>query len=75
MKPQIDRKRHLFKAITWRIIASLTSFFLAWGITGNIKAGLSIGLADVVIKFILYYLHERAWYNYDWGVHKKKDKK
>ena len=71
-KPTIDKKRHLFKAITWRIIASLTSFFLAWGVTGNIKAGLSIGAADVVIKFILYYLHERAWYKSDFGVIKKK---
>jgi len=75
MKPNIDRKRHLFKAITWRIIASLTSFFLAWGVTGNIKAGLSIGAADVVIKFILYYIHERAWYKSNWGVHNKNDKK
>jgi len=75
MKPQIDRKRHLFKAITWRIIASLTSFFLAWWVTGNVKAGLSIGLADVVIKFAFYYLHERAWYHYDFGVKKKKKEK
>jgi uncharacterized membrane protein len=74
MKLQIDRKRHLFKAITWRIIASLTSFFLAWGVTGNIKAGLSIGLADVIIKFILYYIHERAWYKSNWGINKEKDK-
>jgi len=73
MKPKIDRKRHLLKAITWRIIASLTSFFLAWGVTGNIKAGLSIGAADVVIKFVLYYFHERVWYSYDFGV-KHKDK-
>jgi len=74
-KPNIDRKRHLFKAITWRIIASLTSFFLAWGVTGDIKAGLSIGAADVIIKFVLYYLHERAWYNYDFGIEKKVKKK
>ena len=71
-KPQIDRKRHLLKSVTWRIIASVTSFFLAWGVTGNIEAGLSIGAADVVIKFILYYLHERAWYSSNWGITKKE---
>jgi len=71
-KPQIDRKRHLFKAITWRTIASLTSFFLAWGVTGDIKDGLSIGAADVVIKFVLYYLHERVWHKSDFGVDNKK---
>ncbi len=73
-KPSIDKKRHLLKAITWRIIASLTSFFLAWGVTGDVKAGLSIGAADVIIKFVLYYLHERVWYNYDFGIEKKVKK-
>ncbi len=74
-KQKIYRKRHLFKAITWRIIASLTSFFLAWWVTGDINAGLSIGAADVIIKFLFYYLHERAWYHYDFGIKKKKNKK
>ncbi len=58
------------KAITWRIIASLTSFFLAWGVTGNVEAGLVIGVVDVIIKFILYYLHERVWYRSSYGVDK-----
>jgi uncharacterized membrane protein len=73
-KPNIDKKRHLFKSLTWRIIASLTSFLLAWGVTGNIEAGLSIGAADVVIKFLLYYFHERIWYSFDYGVKKSKNK-
>ena len=72
-KPNIDKRRHLMKAVTWRVIASLTSFFLAWGVTGDVKAGLSIGAADVIIKFILYYFHERAWYKSDFGVNKDKD--
>ena len=67
------KKRHLYKAITWRIIASLTSFFLAWILTGDIESGLKIGLADVVIKFILYYIHERAWYN-NYKIKKNKTK-
>lgn len=71
-KPKIDKKRHLFKAITWRIVASLAGFFIAWGVTGNIKAGLSIGAIDIVIKFVLYYLHERAWYKSDFGIDKEK---
>ena len=35
---------------------------LSWIITGSFNAGLQIGFADVAIKMILYYLHERAWY-------------
>ena len=70
MKPQIDRRRHIFKSITWRIIASVTSFLLAWGITGNVETGVSIGIADVIIKFVLYYFHERVWYKSKFGIKK-----
>ena len=70
MKVEVNKKRHLLKAVTWRIIASLTSFGLAWWFTGNIEAGLKIGAADVIIKFIFYYIHERAWYKSDWGVNR-----
>jgi len=75
MKPILNKKRHILKSVTWRIIASATSFLLAWGVTGDIKAGLSIGAADVVIKFTLYYFHERAWYRSDYGVSRNKDEK
>jgi uncharacterized membrane protein len=35
---------------------------LSWIITGDLNAGMQIGLADVIIKMILYYLHERVWF-------------
>jgi len=64
----VQRKRHLAKAITWRIVASLTTFAIGWGVTGDMHFGMAIGAADVVIKIILYYLHERAWYHSEFGV-------
>ena len=72
MKTTVDKKRHLLKSVTWRIVASLTSFFLAWGVTGDVEMGLSVGVADVIIKFILYYIHERVWYRSNFGVKKHK---
>ncbi len=74
--PTVQRKRHIVKAITWRIIASFTTFFIAWGVTGDIKAGLTFGIIDVVVKFVLYYLHERVWYRSKFGVDiNEKEKK
>lgn len=70
MKFSIDKKRHVLKAITWRLIASVTTFLLGWGLTGDIHSGLKLGALDVVIKLILYYLHERVWYKSEFGVHK-----
>ena len=62
-KMKISRKRHIAKTFTWRIVGTLDTIALAWLITGNAMAGLQIGVLELVTKFILYYLHERAWSN------------
>ncbi len=36
---------------------------LSWLITGNPFTGLKIGFAEVFTKMVLYYLHERIWFN------------
>jgi len=61
-------RRHLAKAITWRVIASLTTFIIGWKVTGSLDFGMAIGAADVVIKIALYYFHERLWYHSNFGV-------
>ncbi|QIA08516.1 DUF2061 domain-containing protein [Draconibacterium halophilum] len=61
-------RRHLAKAITWRIMASITTFIIGWIVTGSLDFGMAIGAADVLIKIVLYYLHERAWYHSNFGV-------
>jgi uncharacterized membrane protein len=61
-------RRHLAKAITWRIIASLTTFLIGWMVTGDLNFGMAIGAADVIIKIALYYFHERLWYHSKFGV-------
>ncbi|QBA63867.1 DUF2061 domain-containing protein [Muriicola soli] len=58
-----SHKRHLAKTITWRMVGTLDTIVLSWIITGNPLTGLKIGGAEVVTKMILYYLHERVWFN------------
>lgn len=60
-----SRKRHITKAVSWRIIGSLDTMMLGWIFTGNPLTGLKIGLAETVTKVGLYYLHERVWFNLD----------
>ena len=45
---------------------------LSWIITGNPFTGLKIGLAEVVTKMALYYLHERYWVRFGIGDSKKR---
>ena len=66
-------KRHLVKSITWRIIATLTTISLAWIITGNTEIAIKVGAVDMIVKFVMYYLHERVWYKYSrFGVRENK---
>jgi len=60
----VSRFRHVAKAISWRIIGTLDTFILAWIVTGNISISAIIGGFEVITKTILYYYHERLWYNY-----------
>lgn len=64
MSEVVTRKRHLAKAITWRIIASITTALIAWYFGLPPKAVGAVFAADLVIKFVLYYGHERLWYKH-----------
>ena len=62
-----SHKRHIAKAITWRIIGTIDTMLIAWFITGDAMVGLQIGFAEVITKMLLYYLHERVWFKINVG--------
>jgi uncharacterized membrane protein len=64
---QEKRKRHIAKAITWRVTASTTTALIAWVVTGSIKLGLLVGGFESIAKIALYYFHERAWLRVSFG--------
>ena len=71
MAEAVTRKRHLAKAVTWRIVASIVTALIAWFFGLPPKAVGAVFVADLIIKFVLYYAHERVWYNYiKFGVNK-----
>ncbi|MDF1817574.1 MAG: DUF2061 domain-containing protein [Immundisolibacteraceae bacterium] len=53
--------RSLLKAFSWRIVATTTTALIAYFITGDVATAISIGSIEFVLKFFIYYLHERAW--------------
>jgi len=61
------KKRTLVKTITWRVTASLTTFLIAWILTGDLLIGVSIGSIEAIAKIFLYYYHERIWNNISWA--------
>jgi len=53
--------RSAIKAFSWRFWATVTTMFLVYIFTGTIKIALAIGGLEVVLKMLIYFLHERAW--------------
>ena len=60
----VERKRHIAKTISYRILSTLTGFLTIWWISGSIKVGTAFGVAELVYKPIQYYIHERIWYRW-----------
>lgn len=71
---EINKKRHLLKTITWRIIGTIDTIILGWVISGEPLIGMTIGGFELITKMGLYYLHERVWYKLDFGIKNRKNK-
>ena len=75
-------KRSLAKTLTWRVIATTDTFLLTFisatymgadlGITYDQATGLAATVAglELITKLALYYLHERGWAQFKWGMDK-----
>ena len=48
------QKRTIVKTLTWRVTASLTTFIIAWVLTGDLLIGVSIGCIEAIAKIFLY---------------------
>jgi len=53
--------RSMAKAISWRIVATLTTILLVFMYTGDLVISGSVGVLEFVLKIIIYYVHERIW--------------
>lgn len=65
-------KRNVVKTISWRVAGSVDTMLLGWLITGQLRLGAAIGMAELFTKMILYYIHERVWQNIRFGLPSKK---
>ncbi|MFH1321730.1 MAG: DUF2061 domain-containing protein [Bacteroidota bacterium] len=59
--------RSIAKGIVWRCIATITTTVIAYIITGEPLIAVEIGLAEMGIKILIYYIHERVWLRIKWG--------
>ncbi len=53
--------RSILKALSWRVIATLATMSIVFAFTRKVALSAGVGAVEVVVKLILYYLHERIW--------------
>ena len=62
-----SRQRSVVKALSWRLLASIDTFIIAFILTGKFEIGLFMVGTECFTKMFLYYLHERGWAHIKWG--------
>lgn len=71
--------RSILKGISWRFVATTDTILVVLFVTCmmgecSIENALKIGFAEFLIKFLVYYVHERIWQNFrkDIAITKKR---
>ncbi len=65
--------RTITKTLSWRFVATLITFSVAWLVTGKLTFAVEIGVADTLIKLGAYYFHERLWIRVKFGKLRKPE--
>lgn len=56
--------RHIIKTISYRIVGTSVTIIGALLLGSSIEVASLIGMTELAVKPILYFLHERIWYKY-----------
>ena len=58
----VQKKRHIAKTISYRLVSSAIGFIIMYFATNSVKVGAVFSFAELIYKPLQYYLHERIWY-------------
>jgi uncharacterized membrane protein len=56
--------RHILKTITYRFLGTLTTVIVAYSLGASLEVSSLLGVGELVLKPVIYFLHERAWYRF-----------
>ena len=66
-------KRSWMKSIIWRLIGIFILGGISWFVTRSWEQTSLVTVSFHTIRLVLYYFHERAWDNVEWGRIKAKE--
>jgi uncharacterized membrane protein len=56
--------RHILKTVSYRILGTLTTITVAYSISKSITISSILGISEVLLKPLIYFIHERLWYKH-----------
>jgi uncharacterized membrane protein len=56
--------RHVLKTISYRFLGTLTTVLTALSFGASLELSSILGIGEIIIKPIIYFLHERIWYKF-----------
>ena len=72
----VSYKRHIAKTISYRLLGTLQTCTISYFFTGSFIIAGSVGATEILVKPLMYFIHERVWYKFsNYGVknNNKKD--
>lgn len=64
VKEESALARHILKTISYRILGTLTTVIVAYFLGASIEVSSMIGIGEIILKPVIYFLHERIWYKW-----------
>ena len=64
--------RSVAKSVSWRFWATLTTAAIVYYFTKELALAAAIGGIEIVIKFVISFIHERAWTKITFGIREVK---
>jgi uncharacterized membrane protein len=64
VKEQSVLLRHFLKTISYRFLGTLTTVITAYCLGAPIALASMLGVGEILIKPVIYFLHERMWYKF-----------
>ncbi len=61
------KSRSILKAISWRVLATLTTVVVVYIFFGRLDLAAAVGIVESSSKIFLYFIHERLWNKIKFG--------
>ena len=69
IKVRETKLRTAVKTILLRIIVfTIITLFVIFFMDGSVRDGIEIGVLDIIIELITYFVYERIWMKISWGI-------